>query len=48
MYRWKLDYWTTIVAGILPFNLLKGTLVSIIVFVVYKKISNVINKYGAK
>lgn len=48
LYRWKLDYWTTIVAGILPFNLLKGTLVSIIVFVVYKKISNVIHKYGAK
>jgi riboflavin transporter FmnP/DNA-directed RNA polymerase subunit RPC12/RpoP len=48
LYRWKLDYFTTIFAGILPFNLLKGTIVSILVFLVYKKISNVIHKYGAK
>ena len=48
MYRWKLDYMTTIMYGILPFNLLKGALVSAIVFIVYKKISSVINKYGAK
>lgn len=48
MYRWKLSYATTIYAGVLPFNLLKNVIVSLIVFFVYKKISNVINKYGAK
>lgn len=48
MYRWKLSYVHTIFAGVLPFNLLKNVLVSIVVFIIYKKISNVINKYGAR
>lgn len=48
MYHWKLSYTHTIFAGILPFNLLKNILISILVFFVYKKISNVIAKYGAK
>ena len=48
MYRWKLSYANTIFLGVLPFNLLKNILVSLLVFVVYKKISNIINKYGAK
>lgn len=38
----------TIFACILPFNLIKNVLVSIIVFFIYKKISSVIHKYGAK
>ena len=48
MYRWKLSYTQTIFAGILPFNLLKNILVSSVVFIIYKKISNIINKYGAR
>ena len=48
MYRWKLSYTYTIFAGILPFNLLKNILISVVVFMIYKKISNVINKYGAR
>lgn len=48
MYRWKLSYTTTIFAGVLPFNLLKNILVSVLVFAIYKKISTVISKYGAK
>lgn len=48
MYRWKLSYIDTILFGILPFNLLKNILVSVIVFIIYKQISNVINRYGAK
>lgn len=48
MYRWKLSYIDTIAFGILPFNLLKNILISVVVFIIYKKISNVINKYGAR
>ncbi len=48
MYHWKADYTYTIFAGVLPFNILKNVLVSVIVFFIYKKISNVIAKYGAK
>ena len=38
----------TIFACILPFNLLKSALVSVLVFFIYKKISTVIHRYGAK
>lgn len=48
MYHWKLSYTHTILAGVLPFNILKNIIVSVIVFIIYKKISNVIVKYGAK
>lgn len=48
MYHWKLSYTHTIFAGVLPFNLLKNVIVSVLVFIIYKKISNVIHKYGAK
>jgi riboflavin transporter FmnP len=48
MYNWQLSYTKTILAGILPFNFFKNILISLIVFLIYKKISNVIAKYGAK
>ena len=48
LYRWKLDYAYTIFACILPFNFIKNALVAIIVFFIYKKISTIIHKYGAK
>ena len=48
MYGVKSGYEDIIFAGVLPFNLLKSVLVSVIVFLIYKKISNVINKYGAR
>ena len=48
MYHWKASYPYTIFAGILPFNLVKNILVSVIVFFIYKSISNVISKFGAK
>lgn len=48
LYRWKLDYAYTIFACILPFNLIKNLLVGALVFFIYKKISNVILRYGAK
>lgn len=48
LYHWKLSYSYTIFACILPFNFIKNALVATIVFFIYKKISNVIHKYGAK
>lgn len=40
--------WSLVLWGVLPFNLLKNSVVCALSFVLYKKISNVIKKYGAK
>lgn len=40
--------WSLILWGVLPFNLLKNIIVCALAFILYKKISNVIKKYGAK
>ena len=48
MYHWKGNYAYTIFAGILPFNLVKNVLISVLVLLIYKKISNIISKLGAK
>ena len=41
--RWSLVLW-----GVLPFNFVKNVVVSLFTFILYKKISIVIKKYGAK
>ena len=41
--KWSLVFW-----GVLPFNFTKNIVVSLFTFILYKKISNVIRKYGAK
>lgn len=40
--------WSLVLLGVLPFNFFKNIVVCILTFLLYKKISNVINKYGAK
>lgn len=40
--------WSLVLWGVLPFNFTKNVVVCIFTFVLYKKISNVIRKYGAK
>lgn len=40
--------WSLVLWGVMPFNLTKNVLVSGLTFALYKKISNVIRKYGAK
>lgn len=40
--------WSLVLWGVLPFNVLKNTIVCALSFILYKKISNVIKKYGAK
>ena len=40
--------WSLILWGVLPFNFVKNIVVCLFTFVLYKKISNVIRKYGAK
>lgn len=40
--------WSLILWGVLPFNFVKNIVVCIFTFILYKKISNVIRKYGAK
>ena len=40
--------WSLVLWGILPFNFLKNLVVCFMAFVLYKKISNVIKRYGAK
>jgi riboflavin transporter FmnP len=40
--------WSLVLWGVLPFNLVKNVVVCALTFVLYKKISNVIRKYGAK
>lgn len=40
--------WSLVLWGVLPFNLLKNIIVCCLSFLLYKKISNVIKKYGAK
>jgi riboflavin transporter FmnP len=48
MYHWNMNYVDTIKLGVLPFNLFKNILISVIVLMIYKKISNIIEKCGAK
>ncbi len=40
--------WSLVLWGVLPFNFTKNVIVCIFTFILYKKISNVIRKYGAK
>lgn len=40
--------WSLVLWGVLPFNFVKNVLTCVLSFLLYKKISNVINKYGAK
>lgn len=40
--------WSLVLWGILPFNFVKNIAVCALSFILYKKISNVIKKYGAK
>jgi len=40
--------WSLVLWGVLPFNFVKNVVVSALTLVLYKKISNVIKKYGAK
>jgi len=40
--------WSLVLWGVLPFNLVKNLVVCAFTFILYKKISNVIKKYGAK
>ncbi len=40
--------WSLVLWGVLPFNLLKNIIVCALTFILYKKISYVIKKYGAK
>lgn len=40
--------WSLVLWGVLPFNFVKNLVVCIFTFALYKKISNVIKKYGAK
>ena len=40
--------WSLVLWGVLPFNFFKNVVVCILSFFLYKKISNVIKKYGAK
>lgn len=40
--------WSLVLLGVLPFNFTKNIVVCLLSFVLYKKISNVIKRYGAK
>ena len=40
--------WSLVLWGVLPFNFLKNIIVCALSFILYKKISNIIRKYGAK
>jgi len=40
--------WSLVLWGVLPFNFIKNIVVCVLSFFLYKKISNVIKKYGAK
>ena len=40
--------WSLVLLGVLPFNFIKNLVVCILTFALYKKTSNVINRYGAK
>ena len=40
--------WSIVLWAILPFNFIKNLLVCVFSFALYKKISNVIKRYGAK
>lgn len=40
--------WSLVLWGVLPFNFVKNVVVCVLSFFLYKKISNVIKKYGAK
>lgn len=40
--------WSLVLWGVLPFNLVKNIVVCAFTFLLYKRISNVIRKYGAK
>ena len=40
--------WSLVLLGVLPFNFVKNMIVGIFTFVLYKKISNIIKKYGAR
>lgn len=40
--------WSLVLWGVLPFNFVKNLIECVLTFVLYKKISNVIRKYGAK
>jgi riboflavin transporter FmnP len=40
--------WSLVLWGVLPFNFVKNIVVCIFTFILYKKISNVIRKYGGK
>ena len=40
--------WSLVLWGVLPFNFTKNVVVCAFTFILYKKISNVIRKYGAK
>lgn len=40
--------WSLVLWGVLPFNFFKNIIVAAFTFILYKKISNVIKKYGGK
>jgi riboflavin transporter FmnP len=40
--------WSLVILGVLPFNFVKNIVVCVLSFALYKRISNVIRKYGAK
>ncbi|MCL2013645.1 MAG: ECF transporter S component [Oscillospiraceae bacterium] len=40
--------WDVVLISILPFNILKGIVISLITFIVYKKIGHVLEKYNLK
>lgn len=40
--------WSLVLFGVLPFNFIKNLIVCLLSFILYKKISNVIKRYGAR
>lgn len=42
--RFVVDYKTLILYAVVPFNLLKGTVVSLVTLLIYKKVSPILHK----
>jgi riboflavin transporter FmnP len=42
--KWVVDYKTMILYAVVPFNLLKGTIVSLVTILIYKKVSPILKK----